>query len=669
MHFEDNLADAELIRNEIEKSLPNASINHVSSKNTFYSELENSNYDLIIADYNVPGISVKESLDITKNYSRKRPFIYVSEEIGEEGAVDLLRSGATDYVLKYRLNKLPIAITRAIRELDDKMLVDQNEAKVNQLNEFRASVLNALSAHIAVLDEKGNIVETNLVWDNYVKRQADRNLQSIPRGSNYLEELLKIDDSSNDEIKLIHENIFKVINGQYKYYYHDYSIKHLQQEKWYTMRVTPRIDGKGVVIAHSNITDLIVSEKRLRESELKFRGIFEQMSEGILHIDENGKIESVNPGLCRMLEYTSEELVGMNCYKYLHDEATAKRLQKKMTYRRKGNVGQYEAQFKTKSGRKIWAKISSQPNYNANGEFIGVMSLIMDITEQKNADLEAMRIKESFTKELEQKVMERTRELEKTQKELAMALEKEKQLGELKSRFVSTASHQFRTPLSVIQNYMGILSMQKDLMGEKFIPVFDKSNQRIKGQIERMTELMNDVLILGKINAGNISVRIKETDLVHLCNEIVKSHSEITSNKKLEMNVIGQPYLLDMDPKLFEHALSNFLSNALKYSPENSTSKLTLNFNENELQISVKDNGIGIPEDELPHLFDPFYRATNAKDVSGTGLGTAIAKEYLELIGGEVTVISELNVGTEILITFKKEKDGNNFDRRRRIEH
>ena len=205
--------------------------------------------------------------------------------------------------------------------------------------------------------------------------------------------------------------------------------------------------------------------------------------------------------------------------------------------------------------------------------------------------------------------------------------------------------------------------MQKDLMGNEFKPVFERSNERIKGQIERMTELMNDVLILGKINAGNVTVRLKPTDLVQLCEEILKSHNEIASNKKLELNVVGDPYLLELDAKLFEHSLSNFVSNALKYSPNNTTSQVTLNYSKEAVSVSVKDKGIGIPEDELSHLFDPFYRASNAKDVNGTGLGTAIAKEYLELIGGEVSVESEINVGTEILIKFKNEQNGKNIDR------
>ncbi len=776
LHITDNLSDADRVRREIEKVMPNAKVTYVSKKKTLLNHLKSKKYGLIIADYAVPGLVGLESLKLVRGSLKDSPVIYLSDSIGEEEVVELLKTGATDYVLKSNLKKLSIAILRALKEIDDRALVKRKEDEIRESNEFRASVLNALSTHIAVLDKNGLIVETNQVWDKYVNIHTEKNLQSISRGENYLEEILKIKMESNSELEYVHDAIIKVIEGEYKYFYHDYQCNNLQQEKWYTMRVTPRIDTKGAVIAHSNITERIQTEKKLRksesefksltenapnvilkigknfeieyinknlfglerkdiigssafshiypkdksftrkklsevfksgkssyfvttrthdvenpitlgtyvgpvigdkgtvqsliliirdmteeirdkellkESEKRFRGIFEGMSEGILHVDPIGRIKSVNPGLCKMLGYSESELVGKICYDFLHDEATGKRLRKKMNYRKHGQSGQFETKFITKSGSELWTNISSQPDYNSNGEFIGVMSIIMDISERKKADLQAMKIKEAFTKALEHMVAERTEELENAQKELAVSLKKEKELGELKSRFVSMASHQFRTPLSVIQSSMGILDMQKENMGDSFKPVFERVYDRVKDQIEGMTDLMNEVLILGKINAGNIKVRFEETDIVELCNNITKSFADLNTDKKLVTEIKGKPIDVKIDSKLFEHALSNFISNALKYSPQNSTTKVKLAFNKHKVKIAVKDQGIGIPNDALPHLFVPFYRAANARDITGTGLGTSIAKEYIELIGGEVEVESEEGSGTEIMITFK----------------
>lgn len=404
-----------------------------------------------------------------------------------------------------------------------------------------------------------------------------------------------------------------------------------------------------------DITEQREIQKRIEESELRYRGLFERLNEGILHSDINGIITTVNPGFCKILGYKAEELVGKYGYDLLHDEKTANRLKQKIKYREKGIPGLYETEFRKKSGELVWAQVSATPHYDANGVFLGVMSIITDISERKKAEMEAVAMKEVFTRELENKVKERTEELENARKELAVSLEKEKELSRLKSRFVSTASHQFRTPLSVIQSNIGILSMQMDSITEnidpkEFRPKFDKVYQRIKDQIERMTDLMNDVLILGKINAGNISMRLNEYDLIEVCQSVLNSYSEINVNYNMELKVEGKPRAIKLDKQLFEHALSNIVSNALKYSPDGTPPDVKIVYNGKKTSITIKDHGIGIPEEELVHLFDPFYRASNAKDYSGTGLGTSIAKEYVELIGGTIHVSSQLGKGTEFEI-------------------
>lgn len=227
-------------------------------------------------------------------------------------------------------------------------------------------------------------------------------------------------------------------------------------------------------------------------------------------------------------------------------------------------------------------------------------------------------------------------------------------LSILKSRFVATASHQFRTPLSVIQSNMGILSMQKDGMKDTFIPKFEKAYRNIKSQIEVMTNLMNEVLILGKINSGNIRIQIEPLDILPLCMGVVKNYTEMDGGKIINVDTKGTPYLVNLDATLFEHALSNIISNAIKYSPDDKQIDLTVRYSSDHLELRVKDYGIGIPEDSLKFIFQPFYRALNVKQISGTGLGTAIAKEYIELMGGTIDFQSEINKGTEFIIKLKK---------------
>ncbi|MDG1429110.1 MAG: PAS domain S-box protein [Crocinitomicaceae bacterium] len=269
--------------------------------------------------------------------------------------------------------------------------------------------------------------------------------------------------------------------------------------------------------------------------------------------------------------------------------------------------------------------------------------------------LETERLKEAFTNELEMKVAERTEDLQKMQKELSISLEKEKVLGDLKSRFVSTASHQFRTPLTVIQSNMGILSMQLDRMNDDIKPIFEKTNNRIVGQIKRMTTMMNDVLILGKINAGSIIPELELTNIIDSCRDIMVNYNEIQDDKRqLKLTIEGEPFSLNIDSGLFTHAVSNFISNAFKYSLNRPAPEMKLIFDDESIQLFIIDYGLGIPPKDIVNLFEPFYRGSNVSEISGTGLGTSIAKEYVELNNGTIDVNSKINEGTEIILTFKK---------------
>ena len=227
----------------------------------------------------------------------------------------------------------------------------------------------------------------------------------------------------------------------------------------------------------------------------------------------------------------------------------------------------------------------------------------------------------------------------------------------MKSRFVSTASHQFRTPLTVIRSNVELLQMQSDLMDDKLKPKFDKASERINHEVKRMTDLMDEVLILGKINAGRVPFEPKLTDVVSICRELVNEYNGIQNDgRKVNFKIEGKQTKLNLDEKLFSHTISNLLSNALKYSEGRGNPEMTLQFNKKSLKIRVTDQGIGIPENEIDNLFQPFFRAANASETPGTGLGLAICKEYIELNGGTIEVKSEQNKGTTFNLEFQSKK-------------
>ncbi|MBL4703833.1 MAG: PAS domain S-box protein, partial [Flavobacteriales bacterium] len=405
-----------------------------------------------------------------------------------------------------------------------------------------------------------------------------------------------------------------------------------------------------------------IKRKNAEIEVLKLADIVSYSSDAIISTNQDGKVISWNLGAEKLLGYSQKEIIGEDVG-ILGPVSLKSEHDKIIQHVRSGNsIDSYETKQIKKDGTTTYVNMSIFPLIDETGKVKGISSILRDISEQK----EAQQMKEEFTKKLESMVSERTSQLENTRNELALSLAKEKELGELKSRFVSTASHQFRTPLTVIQSSMGILSMQRDNMDEEFRPRFEKVYNRIKGQISRMTELMNDVLIIGKINGGNIELSLIPTDVVALCKGIIASYDETqTDNRKMGFKTQGNPRKIMLDTRLMEHAISNLISNAFKYSVGRKAPETIILFTESEVEILVKDSGIGIPSKDIPQLFEPFYRASNVNEVAGTGLGIAIAKEYVELNNGHIEVETKVNKGTKFRIKFDKLQHGTYTGNRR----
>lgn len=234
-------------------------------------------------------------------------------------------------------------------------------------------------------------------------------------------------------------------------------------------------------------------------------------------------------------------------------------------------------------------------------------------------------------------------------------LEKERELSDLKSRFVAVASHQFRTPLTVIKSCMSLFEYQKEAVDETRRPGFEKLTKRVHKQIDTMTMIMNQVLIQGKINSTKVEAELTEVNLVELIQESCKNINELQADgRKAELSVTGEQRSALLDANLLEHSISNLLNNAFIYSDGRPNPTVSILYSDSFIQINIKDLGIGIPEAEIKHVFEPFFRATNAINIFGTGLGASVSKEYIELMGGTITVESEEGHGTEFIITFKQ---------------
>lgn len=237
--------------------------------------------------------------------------------------------------------------------------------------------------------------------------------------------------------------------------------------------------------------------------------------------------------------------------------------------------------------------------------------------------------------------------LQAAKADIRTALEKEKELSELKSRFISMASHEFRTPLSIILSSTELLKdYSQKLSEQKKLQHF----QRIQTAVEHMTGLLNDVLLIGKAEAGNLEFKPAPLSVTQFCCELVEELQLTTSTRTIVFRTQDQAITACIDEKLLRQILTNLLSNAIKYSSAGGTVYFDLVCEQGEAVFCIQDQGIGIPVADQARLFDSFHRASNVGTISGTGLGLAIVKKCVDLHSGKVTVKSEVGRGTTFTV-------------------
>ena len=288
-----------------------------------------------------------------------------------------------------------------------------------------------------------------------------------------------------------------------------------------------------------------------------------------------------------------------------------------------------------------------------------VVAFIIDITLRKKAEESIVLL----NAELEKKVEERTialqeivgqlndqiKETEEKDIELRAALDKEKELGELKSRFVSVASHEFRTPLSTVLSSTYLLQKYTSTEDQH---KRDKHILRIISSVNLLTDILNDFLSVGKIEEGKILARFSTFDIEKNISETI---TEMQTVSKTGQQIIYQHSgnrEVELDPVMIKHITLNLLSNAIKFSPEHTFIHIATAVNDKTVELKVKDKGIGISKEEQEHLFERFFRARNAMHIQGTGLGLHIVSKYAELMNGTIRCSSIPDEGTEFIVLF-----------------
>ncbi len=387
------------------------------------------------------------------------------------------------------------------------------------------------------------------------------------------------------------------------------------------------------------------------ESKEGLEALFLYATEGILVVNDKGEIIRSNPSVEKLFGYEKNELIGKRIEVLIPKRLTDKHTAHREKYNHNPHARSMGAGMDLfglkKDGAEIPVEISLSPYSNLEGKF--VIAFIVDITVRKQAE-EKLK---SYSTELEKQVKNRTLileeaidELEKTKKDLNKALDKEKDLNELKSRFVSMASHEFRTPLTTMMSSLSLVTKY----GEKD----DKENQlkhvsKIKTSINNLTDILNDFLSVSKLEEGRLENMPEEINLnIFISEIIVEMEGMVTLDQKLIQSYSGNETAL-IDKKLLKNILFNLISNAIKFSPQGGEIEIITQVSSHFVKISVKDSGIGIPKEDQKHLFERFFRGHNAIHIQGTGLGLNIVAKYVELMNGSLDFESIENKGT----TFK----------------
>ena len=419
--------------------------------------------------------------------------------------------------------------------------------------------------------------------------------------------------------------------------------------------------GQSLFLIHiSKQNRLQQAERELAHSVRRFEAVFTNATIGIIVCNQAGDIVSANELAGRQFGYDTAELLGQRIEVLVPNAAGRNHQQLRESFNTHPQVrgmGMHRVlRGLRQDGTDFPVEVSL--SYFHLDEELYVVAYVLDITAKKDAELELVAQHQRVARlnaDLEQTVADRTHallltleQLEKRGVELAQALAAEQELGEMKSRFVSMASHEFRTPLT------GVLTSAELIADYAQGPQKEKQLKhvgRIRSSVKHLNDILEEFLSVGRIEEGRVEATAASVDMETLLSETVTDvQGLLKAGQRIEC--AGEHAgLIRLDASLLRKILVNLLSNAIKYSGENSLISVRATCHDRLLTLSVQDRGVGISKEDQVHLFERFFRARNVATVPGTGLGLYIIAKYLELMRGTIVLHSALNEGTTVTIT------------------
>lgn len=407
---------------------------------------------------------------------------------------------------------------------------------------------------------------------------------------------------------------------------------------WYLLSKIPLVNEQGeidrLIGISIDITEQKLVQEQLSASELMFKNLAKNVPGVVYQLCVEADGTTHFPYLSAKIQ----EIFGIDFDNKEKDLAKHIYSEDKITFLNSIYVAMisksnwsYEGRVQADNGEIKWFQGMSSPTIM--GDRIIFNGILIDISERKNAE-----------------------ESKKQLRQLELSLEKEREINLLKSRFISFASHEFRTPLATIVTSIDILGIYTNMLSDA--EVKDKLKHhlnRVTSQANRLTEMLSDVMLLEKSANDKINLQLENIDIISLIKELNNQYyNERKDNRKLELILPTESKEIFSDASLLKHIINNLIDNAFKYSKDAPNPSLILAINDKDFKIIIQDYGIGIPLEDQQHLFEIFFRANNVLNIDGTGLGLNITKEFTQKLGGTISFKSEVGKGTEFTLVFPK---------------
>jgi PAS domain S-box-containing protein len=353
-----------------------------------------------------------------------------------------------------------------------------------------------------------------------------------------------------------------------------------------------------------------------------------------LLLDTENRVQMINQKGCHLIGTVIENIIGKNWFDNFISDFNNNPNEKINQKHKKETLlipTNFESKLKSTIGDTHIISWTNVTLLDKQGNFLGTLMTGEEITERKKTEI----LKEQYTQDLEEIVEQRT-------KKLTEALHNEKRVNEMKSAFVSMASHEFRTPLTSVMSSAILIKKYNDLKEYDKEP---RHIERIKSSVKQLTDILEDFLSMDKLERGIVITCVDTFDIKIFINDILEELEWLLKEKQIiEFEFTGNPIVV-LDKKIVHNIFLNLITNAIKYSNKNIL--ISVKVTNKLVFISIHDKGIGIPEEEQKYLFNKFFRAKNANDIEGTGLGLSIVKHYVDLLKGEISFESKLNEGTK----------------------